>query len=201
MIRTMARGAPAPLISTLMGAALLGGGAAAMALRLATAGGPRGGSVLSVTVFSAALVLLATAAGWRASLPSLRGVCIGIVGAAVLCAVPVWLRLGGAPHGGAGPGYLLGAFVAGVVAISVAEEVLLRGALFDVVEKSYGPTAAVVVAAIAFAMLHVPLYGWSILPLDLAVGMFLGALRVVSGRVSAPATAHALADVAAWWLR
>ncbi|MQA64109.1 MAG: CPBP family intramembrane metalloprotease, partial [Actinophytocola sp.] len=61
--------------------------------------------------------------------------------------------------------------------------------------------AAIGVCAVVFALLHVPLYGWWIVPLDLAVGVFLGALRWVSGSVVAPATAHVLANLAGWWLR
>ena len=37
--------------------------------------------------------------------------------------------------------------------------------------------------------------------LDLAVGVWLGALRAVSGSVAVPAIAHTLADLAGWWLR
>jgi hypothetical protein len=45
---------------------------------------------------------------------------------------------------------------------------------------------------------HVPLYGWRALPLDLGAGLWLGGLRVLSGGVAAPAVAHALADRGAW---
>jgi membrane protease YdiL (CAAX protease family) len=82
----------------------------------------------------------------------------------------------------------------------VAEEVLLRGVLFAEIGEALGTAAAVVLTAIAFALLHVPLYGPGVLPLDLAVGLWLGTLRVVSGSVTAPAAAHTLADIAAWWL-
>ena len=50
-------------------------------------------------------------------------------------------------------------------------------------------------------LLHVPLYGWGSLPLDLAVGVFLGVLRALTGSLAAPAAAHVLADLAGWWLR
>jgi membrane protease YdiL (CAAX protease family) len=88
-----------------------------------------------------------------------------------------------------------------VVLISIAEEALLRGALMDAVIPWGGELAAVTVAAIAFALLHVPMYGWTAVPLDLAVGVWLGGLRLATGGVAAPATAHALADLAYWWLR
>jgi hypothetical protein len=38
-------------------------------------------------------------------------------------------------------------------------------------------------------------------PLDIAVGVWLGTLRAISGTVTAPALAHSLADLAGWWLR
>jgi hypothetical protein len=56
------------------------------------------------------------------------------------------------------------------------------------------------VSAIAFAGLHVPLYGWHVVPLDLAVGMLLATLRILTGNWCAPAVAHVLADAAGWWL-
>ena len=46
-----------------------------------------------------------------------------------------------------------------------------------------------------------PLYGWAALPLDLAVGLLLGGLRMLAGGWGAPAVAHAAADLAGWWLR
>src|SRR5205807_247835 len=55
--------------------------------------------------------------------------------------------------------------------------------------------------AVALALLHAPIHGWQVLPLDLAVGVALGVLRVVAGSVSAPALAHTFADLAGWVLR
>ena len=55
-------------------------------------------------------------------------------------------------------------------------------------------------AAIAFAALHVPLYGWHAVPLDFAVGLVLGATRLLAGTWTAPAIAHVGADLAGWWL-
>jgi membrane protease YdiL (CAAX protease family) len=53
---------------------------------------------------------------------------------------------------------------------------------------------------VVFALMHVPLYGWHVVPLDLAVGLALGGLRVATRGVAAPAVAHAVADLATWWL-
>ena len=54
--------------------------------------------------------------------------------------------------------------------------------------------------SVVFALLHVPLYGWHVVPLDLGVGLWLAGLRLISGGVAAPAVAHVVADLATWWL-
>ena len=53
---------------------------------------------------------------------------------------------------------------------------------------------------VAFALLHVPLYGWHVVPLDLAVGLVFAGLRLATGSAAAPAVAHSVADLATWWL-
>ena len=60
--------------------------------------------------------------------------------------------------------------------------------------------AAVVATTVAFALLHVPLYGWHVVPLDLAVGLGFAGLRLSTRTVLAPIVAHAVADLATWWL-
>lgn len=85
--------------------------------------------------------------------------------------------------------------------VAVAEEAFLRGALFDAVAARLGPAAALTTSALCFALLHVPLYGWHVATLDLAVGLWLGALRQHAGTWIAPAICHTAADLAAWWLR
>lgn len=177
---------------------LLGGLAAAMTLRVGVGLGTARAGMLF-----AGLVLAATAAaGWRPGVPRARALAAGVGGAAVLCAAPAALRLGG--HTlvlGPPPIGLLPGWASTTVLIAVAEEALLRGVLFDAVSSWAGDLAAVGVAAVAFGLLHVPLYGWQAVPLDIAVGVWLGGLRLATGGIAAPATAHAVADLAAWWLR
>lgn len=86
------------------------------------------------------------------------------------------------------------------VLVAAAEEAVLRGVLFERVERLGGVGGALIVTTIAFALLHVPLYGWHVVPLDLGVGLLLGGLRVVTRSVVAPAAAHVVADLATWWL-
>jgi membrane protease YdiL (CAAX protease family) len=84
--------------------------------------------------------------------------------------------------------------------VASAEEGILRGVLFDRMEAAGGLVAAVVVTTIVFALMHVPLYGWHVVPLDLTVGLGLAGLRVATRSIVAPAIAHTVADLATWWL-
>jgi membrane protease YdiL (CAAX protease family) len=156
------------------------------------------GSLTAGLVFAGCLLALSAAAGVRLERPSMSHAMTGVAGAAVLCLPAAVSRLAGPEHV-TGSGFLLWAVVVTVVA--AAEEVLLRGALYDAVATRAGIWAAIVVGALAFALLHVPLYGWGAVPLDAAVGVWLGLLRAVSGSVAAPAIAHVLADWAGFWLR
>jgi membrane protease YdiL (CAAX protease family) len=129
----------------------------------------------------------------------LRSAAIGLAGMAVLLLpVVVATRTGALSLRGDSTSYAGWALATALVA--TAEEAFLRGALFGALQRWRGTDVAVVGAAVAFAALHVPLYGWHAVPLDLAVGLALGALRVVSGSWTAPAVAHVGADLVGWWL-
>jgi membrane protease YdiL (CAAX protease family) len=166
----------------------------ALALRLVV------GGTAGAALFALVLLAASTGARWRPRRLAVMGLAWGVVGAIGLVAGPAVLHVMG-PHPLFHPSasdFPLWAVV--VTAVAVGEEALLRGALFDAIEEVHGVPRALVVTTIAFAILHVPLYGIGALPLDLAVGLWLGGLRVVSGVVTAPATAHVLADLAGWWL-
>ena len=188
-------------IDAMRAALLLAGVAGAMQLRI-LAGGATGPAALPAGVaFAAALLMLAWTGGRR---PAIGGfgaaILLGTAGGAVLCVIPVWLRLHAAVALPVPAVDRFAPWAATVVLISVAEEAVLRGALFDAVSRVGGDGLAVIVAAVAFAVLHVPLYGWQVVPLDLGAGIWLGCLRVSSGRATAPAIAHAIADLATWWI-
>jgi membrane protease YdiL (CAAX protease family) len=174
---------------------LLGAFAAAVVIRVAVAGPAGAASVRAGLVFAAVLLGLAGIVRARVRITVRAGVA-GLLGAAVLV-LPVL-----ATHGVGGhlvtTGYLT--WASATVVVATAEEVFLRGALYDAVARAHGVDAAVVVGAVAFAALHVPLYGWHVLPLDLAVGLVLGVLRLVTGTWTAPAIAHVGADLVGWWL-
>jgi membrane protease YdiL (CAAX protease family) len=182
--------------------ALLVGLAGSVIVRLAVAGAGGVRSVGAGLVFAALLFSLAVLAGMRGTLapgPVRAQLTLGLAGAAVLCAVPLAVHL--RTPGGALPVDELPLWAGVVTVVAVAEEVLLRGVLWNAAEQWRGPLPALVVTSAAFGLLHVPLYGGAALPLDLAVGLLFGGLRMTAGGWGAPAVAHTVADLAGWWLR
>ena len=80
---------------------------------------------------------------------------------------------------------------------AVAEEAFFRRHLYALVEASWGPSTAVVATAVAFAAVHDTVWGWWVLPLDLAAGLVLSWQRAATGRWSVPAATHVLANTLA----
>ncbi|MGH2513706.1 MAG: CPBP family intramembrane glutamic endopeptidase [Candidatus Limnocylindrales bacterium] len=137
-------------------------------------------------------------------------VLIGLAGAVALVGLAVGAsRLAGLPLRVV-PQTDFGWWALITIVVATAEELILRGVLFDALRDAAGgrgraddPTAlavAVIATSLLFALIHVPLYGWHVVPLDLGVGVFLAGLRLVSGSVAAPAIAHVVADLATWWI-
>jgi membrane protease YdiL (CAAX protease family) len=91
-------------------------------------------------------------------------------------------------------------WVAVTILVASAEEGLLRGVLFDRIGRVGGLVLAVLLTSAVFALMHVPLYGWHVVPLDFAVGLALAGLRLTTRSLVAPAAAHIVADLATWWL-
>ena len=83
--------------------------------------------------------------------------------------------------------------------MATLEEIAIRGALFKAWSNEAGPVAAIVAGALVFALIHLPRYGWGAMPLDAAVGLALGGLRALTGRVLPCAVAHTIADWGAWF--
>ena len=200
---TTSGGARAPWLSRPIGAALR---AIGIALALGGVTFVRwratidGGDALAIGLaFGLALVVVAVIAGQRPSVPSARSVATGIGGGAVLVVLAIVVSSGG-PPGLVAPLAPFAPWAAITVLVAIGEEAVLRGALFDATEEAAGLVVAIAVTSVLFALIHVPLYGWHVVPLDLAVGIWFAGLRLVSGRVAAPALAHALADLATWWL-
>jgi membrane protease YdiL (CAAX protease family) len=83
--------------------------------------------------------------------------------------------------------------------IATLEEIAIRGALYRRWSEEAGPVAAIVAGAVVFALIHLPRYGLNAMPLDAAVGLALGGLRALTGRVLPCAVAHTIADLGAWF--
>ncbi|HUR23951.1 MAG TPA: CPBP family glutamic-type intramembrane protease [Acidimicrobiales bacterium] len=80
---------------------------------------------------------------------------------------------------------------------ALAEEAFFRRYLYGLVTERHGEVVAVVVTAGAFALVHVTVWGWWVLPLDLAAGLVLSWQRAATGRWSVPAATHVLANTLA----
>ncbi len=83
----------------------------------------------------------------------------------------------------------------GVVA-AVAEEALFRRAAYGRLLR-YGAPVAVVASATLFALVHLPAYGVTALPVDVGAGLLLSWQRWASGTWAVPAATHAVANLAA----
>jgi membrane protease YdiL (CAAX protease family) len=183
-----------PRSNKLLSIILLLGFAVSVLLRLSVGGAGAAQSSLAGLVFAGFLIALSVGAGLGTRL-SRKAIIIGIFGGVFLCVPAFFAHSNGAhPYGS----YLNWAIVVSIVAL--AEEAFFRGVLFEAVQKWRGETAAILIAAAAFAALHIPLYGWHVVPLDFTVGVWLGALRAVSGSWVAPGISHTLADLAGWWI-
>jgi membrane protease YdiL (CAAX protease family) len=184
-------------------ALLLGGLLAAASIRAAVNGGGAPAAFGAGSGFGFALIVLVVAAGWRPAAVRPRGhavaIAVGLLAGGLLAAIP---RLAG-PAAGVhlvGGGDPLAAWVAVTLLVAGAEEIVCRGSLIDVLTPRTGTGLAVLVGAVAFALAHVPLYGWHVVPLDLAVGVVFGGLRIATGTLAAPIAAHVVADLATRWM-
>jgi membrane protease YdiL (CAAX protease family) len=155
------------------------------------------GDVLSTIVFAGCLLAitwverpsLTTESRWGRA----RAFCAGLMVGAILLAPVVTEPLSSRPLGA----FLPWAAIAALVA--TLEETSIRGVLYTHLARERGMVAAIVVGAAVFALIHLPRYGLGAMPLDAAVGLALGGLRAVAGRVLPCAVAHTVADWGAWF--
>jgi membrane protease YdiL (CAAX protease family) len=150
-------------------------------------------------VFGLALVAIALLAGVRPARPDLQAVVAGIAAGGVLVAISLLARWPIPPMlvGHSAP-FVPWAAVTTLVA--TAEELVLRGSLWRWSAEAGGDLAALLATSAVFALIHVPVYGWHVVPLDFGVGLLFGGLRLWFGGPGAPAVAHVLADLATWWV-
>jgi membrane protease YdiL (CAAX protease family) len=86
------------------------------------------------------------------------------------------------------------------VLAAVAEEALFRRVAYGWLVP-WGVPVAIVGSAVLFAIVHVPLYGVAVLPVDLGAGLLFGWQRWATGTWTVPAATHAAANVLATVLR
>lgn len=77
---------------------------------------------------------------------------------------------------------------------AVAEEAFFRRLLYGALER-HGAALAVAGSTILFALVHVTVYGWWVLPIDLAAGLVLSWQRWATGSWTVPAVTHVVANV------
>ena len=79
---------------------------------------------------------------------------------------------------------------------AVSEEAFFRRFLYGRLER-HGVAVAVGASALTFALIHVPVYGTSVLWLDLGAGLLFGWQRWASGRWETSAATHVAANLLA----
>lgn len=169
----------------------------AIALRVAIGGvgvaySPLAGLAFAGVLFGFCVIYgLSTTLSWKI-------LATGIAGAVLLLVVPSVEKITGLS--GVHPSGSYTSWALTIAFVALAEEAFLRGVFFSVLAKWQGETIAVIAATVLFTILHIPLYGWHVVPLDFTVGLWLGMLRLISGSWVAPGIAHTLADLGSWWL-
>jgi membrane protease YdiL (CAAX protease family) len=147
--------------------------------------------------FGAGLLAIAIVAGWRPGAFRWPSIPAGLLGGGVLVLLAFITRPVPQLWVPAAP-FLPWATI--TILVAAAEEAILRGVVWDRITQRNGALVALLVTTVVFALIHVPVYGLQVLPLDLGVGLLFGGLRLATGGVAAPAIAHSLADLATWWL-
>jgi len=93
------------------------------------------------------------------------------------------------------PAYVAAGPVVAVAVAAIAEEAFFRRFMYGWLERRRGALIAIAVPALLFALIHLPIYGVVVLPLDLAAGALLGWQRWATGTWTAPAVTHLAANL------
>ena len=113
---------------------------------------------------------------------------------AVLAAGLAAFALGRVIGGGHPPVPFAARFILLNTLAAVAEEAFFRRLLYGALER-HGAALAVVGSTVLFAVVHVTVYGWWVLPIDLAAGLVLSWQRWATGGWTVPAVTHVAANV------
>lgn len=84
-------------------------------------------------------------------------------------------------------------FASAMVA-AVSEEAFFRRYLYDMLDR-YGAAAAMLGSSVVFGAVHVPVWGWRALPVDIAAGLLFAWQRHATGSWIVPAATHLVANV------
>lgn len=155
------------------------------------------GEVVSTGFFTAALLGIAWFERDSAKGETRWGRGVSIVAGLFLGLALLLPLLGASPGGRPLGGFWQWGAIAAVVAS--LEEIVIRGRLQQRWAQEVGPLAAILAGAAVFALIHLPRYGLPAMPLDFSVGLALGGLRAITGRVMPGAIAHVMADWGAWF--
>ena len=79
----------------------------------------------------------------------------------------------------------------------MAEELFFRRLVYGWLASSWGAAVAICGSGVAFAAIHVPVYGFAVLPIDTAAGLLLGWQRWMTGGWSASGLTHVAANLIA----
>ena len=150
-------------------------------------------------VFGVALLAAAGLGGMSVSMPRPAALAAGLAAGALLVALSLMARSPWQPpvldH--AAP---FMPWLAVTTLVATGEELVLRGTAWRWIAAAGGDAAALLATSVLFALIHVPVYGPSVVPLDFGVGLLFGGLRIWFGGPAAPSVAHVVADLATWWL-
>ena len=124
----------------------------------------------------------------RAQVRSMRVTWIAVTAAGVLACALVRAALPGLPMHATALGLVAS------VAAAIGEEVVFRGGLYGALER-WGAFGAVVVSALVFGVVHAPMYGWTVVPVDVGAGLVFGWQRWATGGWTSPALTHAAANL------
>jgi membrane protease YdiL (CAAX protease family) len=109
--------------------------------------------------------------------------------AAGLAAFMLVRALGGGLRMPLGPRYATAILLA-----PIAEELFFRRFVYGVLRPG-GVALAISGSTVLFAVAHVTVYGWWVLPLDLAAGLILSWQRWATGTWAVPAATHVVANL------
>jgi membrane protease YdiL (CAAX protease family) len=135
-------------------------------------------------------LLLLVGAAWPLageSRPAARQILVPL--AAGVAAFALVRALGGDVHMPVGT-----RFGTAVLVAPIAEELFFRRFVYGLLRPG-GVALAIGGSTVLFAVAHVTVYGWWVLPLDVAAGLVLGWQRWASGTWAVPAATHVAANL------